>query len=148
MDNNKFRIPGKFNTLLNLLFLIFLWSIINSSACPGNGPYPYNDTGRIDTTQIRELEQPLTINMQVSVSEFDFTIHESVPVESAAVHYFNADTTIYSDSNGYTNASFLTYTTPYKYSYEISKEGFVSASGSNWDTVTTIIRGRRLERVQ
>ncbi len=131
-----------------LLLVLFLWSLLVSSACPGNGPYTTYDTGTIDTTQIKELEQPLTINMQVRVREFDFNIYQSVPVESAVVHYFNADTSILSDSNGYTNVNFLTYTTPFKFSYEVSKEGFVSVSGSNWDTITTIFRGIRLERLR
>jgi len=49
---------------------------------------------------------------------------------------------------GYTNASFLIYTTPFKYSYEIIKEGFVNRPVSNWDTITTLIHGITLERVQ
>jgi len=103
----EIRFPGKLRALLYLLLLLFLWSIINSSACPGNGPYPYSDSGRIDTTQIRELDQPLSINMQVSVREFDYTNYKFLPVESAAVHYINADTTIFSDSNGYVNTGLI-----------------------------------------
>ena len=98
-----------------LLLVLFLWSLLVSSACPGNGPYPtYGDSGNIDTTKITVLDEPVEIKLSVSVREYDFTIYRHVPLEGAAVHYFNADTTIMSDSTGYTGITFLTNTMPYK----------------------------------
>ena len=93
---------------------------------------PTNPTTPLDTTEITYLDSILKVTITFNVFEWDSTIPQWIPLMGASIHIINSDTTVLTDSAGYAAAFFTVDSTPYQYSFEVTKNGFEKRLVKNW----------------
>ena len=93
-----------------------------------------------DQFETKYFDEPLQIYLSVKVITTNSQNENNMPVSNAAVHFFNSDTIILTDTAGYAGTSFFIDSVPFKYGYDIKKNGykyyFVNMNGI--DTVSQI----------
>ena len=124
------------------LIPIFL-SLLAAFTCMGmlcdtashNGPTNYTP---FDTTAVKHLDTAALVNIRVFVEQYDKQTTSLQPSVKASVHFINSDTIILTDSTGYARATFAIDSIPFKYSYEVNKDGYRKRSYNGWDKEVVI----------
>jgi hypothetical protein len=125
------RIIASLILLLSMLACMGLLCDMSSH----NGPIN-NDS--VDTTTIQHLTSPVTINISVLVRELDSTGQELISSKNTTINFFSTGEKNITDVTGYVKTSFNTDTMPFKYSYEVVKNGYKKVVYTAWENKTTI----------
>lgn len=120
--------------------ILLVLSVVAALACmgalcsgPSNGPLGPIGPTPIDTTGVKVLDSVTQVSISVLVREWDKNILKLKSSTGASVYFFNTDTTLITDSTGYVNTVFSVDSTPFRYGYEVTKDGFEKWTYNNWE---------------
>lgn len=124
--------------ITTVLLLLLAMLICMSSLCDissHNTPY----TNPADTMTVIHLDTLANISISVLVREYDQNTQSQQLSYDASVHFYNADTTINTDSTGYAHLVFGVDSMPFSYGYEVTKEGYTKRTYNKKETNNRII---------
>ena len=136
--------------IIPLILIVVAVLVCMGSLCggPHNGPLGPIGPTPIDTTDVKALDSVTQVSISVLVREWDKSVGKGQLSVGASVYFNNADTTVITDSTGYANAIFKVDSIPYKYDYEVTKEGFEKRTYTNWEEDFRIVTSIFIDKEQ
>ena len=136
-----------------LLFVLMTNLAVECDGTPplGSSNYRNTDTSSngIDTTEIKRLEVPVTVDLTFQIQEdTSNNFFKYVPVFAAQIHLVNTGLNVLTDELGCAVIKFTTDSIPFSFKYEITKDGYKSYSEYCWDTVTNISNTISIVRIK
>ena len=109
-----------------------------------NGPDNYNP---IDTTSVLHLDTVAIISISVLVREWDKKTATSQLSQGAAVKFTNNGLVILTDSTGYARTTFSVDSIPFRYGFEVTKDGYSHDSYNGWEEKKVILDKSIIDKI-